>query len=175
VKKREDETIDIRALLNKAYQYWPLFALSLFLSLGYAYLYIRYYTEPQYNILSTILIKPNEKKSGFQEIDLFRQDKKKANEMAILKSYEIAYKTLQQLEFNVSYFHKGQVRDVELYQSAPFKVIIDTSFKSQAFNIPVFINIISSNDYKLTIGKAGELKQTFSLENLLSWRIYISL
>jgi tyrosine-protein kinase Etk/Wzc len=172
VKKREDELIDIKALLSKAYQYWPLFALSLFLSLGYAYLYIRYYTEPHYNVVTTILIRPNEKISGFQEIDLFRQDKKKANEIAILKSYEMAYKTLQQLEFNVSYFHKGQVRDVELYQSAPFKVIIDTSFKRQAYNVPISINIISSNDYKLTIGKNTELKQTFSfgepviLENL---------
>ncbi|WP_028981491.1 GumC family protein [Sporocytophaga myxococcoides] len=172
MKKREDESIDIKALLSKAYQYWPLFALSLFLSLGYAYLYIRYYTEPHYNVVSTILIKPNEKISGFQEIDLFRQDKKKANEMAILKSYEIAYKTLLQLEFSVSYFHKGQVRDVELYQSTPFKVIIDTSFKKQAYNVPVFINIISSNDFKLAIGNAGELNQTFSfgepvkLENL---------
>lgn len=172
MKKREDETIDIKAFLSKVYQYWPLFALSLFLSLGYAYLYIRYYTEPRYNVVSTILIKPNEKISGFQEIDLFRQDKKKSNEMAILKSYEMAYKTLLQLEFNVSYFHKGQLRDVELYQSAPFKVIIDTSFKKQAYNIPIFINIISSNDYKLTIGKSAEIKQTFTfgdpvkLENL---------
>ncbi len=162
MKKREDETIDIKALLRKVFEYWPIFVLSLFLSLGYAYLYIRYYTEPQYNVFSTILIKPNEKMSGFQEIDLFRQDKKKANEMAILKSYEMAYKTLQQLEFNVSYFHKGQVRDVELYQSTPFKVIIDTSFKKQAFNVPIYINIISSNDYKLTIGKTTELKQVFT-------------
>lgn len=74
----------------------------------------------------------------------------------------MAYKTLQQLEFNVSYFHKGQVRDVELYQSVPFKVILDTSFKKQAYNIPISINIISSNDYKLTFGKSAELKQTFS-------------
>jgi len=162
VKKRDYESIDIKAILSKAYQYWPLFALCLFLSLGCAYLYIRYYTEPQYNVFTTILIKPNEKISGFQEIDLFRQDKKRANEMAILKSYEMAYKTLQQLEFNVSYFHKGQVRDMELYNSTPFKVIVDTSFKEQPYNVPVSINIISSNDYKLTIGKSKEIQQTFT-------------
>ena len=162
MKKRDYESIDIKAILSKAYQYWPLFALCLFLSLGCAYLYIRYYTEPQYNVFTTILIKPNEKISGFQEIDLFRQDKKRANEMAILKSYEMAYKTLQQLEFNVSYFHKGQVRDMELYNSTPFKVIVDTSFKEQPYNVPVSINIISSNDYKLTIGKSKEIQQTFT-------------
>jgi len=162
VKKREDELIDIKALLSRAFQYWPLFALSLFLSLGYAYLYIRYYTEPYYNVFTTILIKPNEKISGFQEIDLFRQDKKKANEIAILKSYEMAYKTLQQLEFNVSYFHKGQVRDMEIYNSTPFKVIVDTTFKKQAYNVPIAINFITSNDFKLTIGKSEEIQQTFS-------------
>ena len=162
MKKREDELIDIKALLSRAFQYWPLFALSLFLSLGYAYLYIRYYTEPYYNVFTTILIKPNEKISGFQEIDLFRQDKKKANEIAILKSYEMAYKTLQQLEFNVSYFHKGQVRDMEIYNSTPFKVIVDTTFKKQAYNVPIAINFITSNDFKLTIGKSEEIQQTFS-------------
>jgi capsular exopolysaccharide synthesis family protein len=89
------------------------------------------------------------------ELSRVRNRRRKAvveNEISILKSYSMARKTLEELDFNVTYIEKGRrnIAERQLYTSSPFLVISDTSYPK----IPIGtydIVILSKEKFKISI------------------------
>ncbi len=72
------------------------------------------------------------------------------NQIGILTSYSLTRKTLERLNYQVSYFDKGRINDVEIFEDCPFRVILD-SIKTEKYKEKIFITIVSENEVKLEI------------------------
>jgi len=103
------------------------------------------------------------------------------NEIGILTSFTLSYRAIRDLDFEISYFSDEGLINTEMYHSAPFEVIMDTS-TAQAVGMKFNIEILNINEY--SIEAEGELikKYSFSttkyddaeLENV-NWKKYLPL
>jgi len=123
-----DETINIRAEIEKYLIHWKWFVLGGILVLTLAFLYLRYAT-PQYNVSAVILIK-DDKKSGvsaelaaFEDLGVLGGSSQNIdNEIEIIKSRKIFGDVIKNLELNISYFTQGRIKESEVYINTPIKV-----------------------------------------------------
>jgi len=156
-----EETIDIKKYIFKILGNWYWFVITSIIALSVAY-FVNRYSDRIFQISSSVLILEtgggsysNEMIQGF---DLFKQGTNIVNQKGILKSFDFQKKVLDELDFGVSYFSVGRINDPELYQPAKLKVVLDTNHY-QAFNIPVYINILSTEEYEIHIEDKIEEKR----------------
>ncbi|MBS3776489.1 MAG: polysaccharide biosynthesis tyrosine autokinase [Bacteroidales bacterium] len=71
--------------------------------------------------------------------------------MELLKSHQLLNKTLEKLDFEISYHKEGRFYDQEIYRSAPFRVVHEQS--PALYTHPVYIELLSAKRYKLTIDR----------------------
>ncbi|MBF9253259.1 polysaccharide biosynthesis tyrosine autokinase [Pontibacter sp. 172403-2] len=152
--EEEDEQIDLKAMLLKYLRYWYLFAISVALALGLAFLYLRY-TTPQYIIKSKILIRDDEKGadllggSALSDLDIFKSTKNVDNEIEVLNAVSLMQRVLAELSLNTSYYKPGRVHDVELYgRDLPLKVIVGR-LDSTAYDKEIILHIKDNNSFVL--------------------------
>jgi len=156
-----EDNIDIRRFLIKIITNWPIFVLSLGIAYSIAYL-INRYTEPQYSVNTTVLV--NEEKKTTAELlvaiyDKFGPRKNIDNEISILKSYGLARKSLSELDFSISYYVIGRVRESQIYKSNVFNVELDSIRPTKKY-YPVYITVLDEDHYIIEIDKDFKIKKT---------------
>lgn len=146
----DEETIDLRRIFNYFLGNLHWFILSVFLALVVAFLFNRYTTKI-YNISTTVLIEDDKKNSPWlsstgpgmditQGFGLFPSLQNFENQTIIIKSYSQVRRTIEKLNFEVSYFGQGRVVSREIYKQAPFEVIFSKN-KPQPQNLEFDISI----------------------------------
>lgn len=107
--------------------YWPLFLITLALSLSTAFLYLRY-TPPLYLSNGKVLLKDD--KSGasaskvLDELNIYDKEISVENEIDILRSLPIMESVVKDLHLYTQVYMNGQVRDDELYgKGSPIQLI----------------------------------------------------
>ena len=148
------EEIDIKGILIKYLNYWYLFLLGILVSVGTAFLYLRY-SVPLYSVSSTLLVKDYQNNpdvfgnAAFHDIELFNTFKNIKNEIYVLKSQRLMRETLAELEMNTSFYVEGKVKTSELYgNSLPIKIFVH-SLKPDGFYKFVKFQIIGNNKFEL--------------------------
>jgi tyrosine-protein kinase Etk/Wzc len=149
----QDESINIRSVLNKLMGYWYVFAISLIIFCLGAY-FIIYYSQPKYKVGTTVLVRDDANSSMGAEniiegLELFSGKKNIENEIGILRSYSTLRQVINELNFVVTYYKEGHIKKVERYKDAPFKVIVDTEFP-QAVDLTIMVTILNEKFYILT-------------------------
>jgi tyrosine-protein kinase Etk/Wzc len=150
-KKREElkeDSIDFLGLLNKFISKWYYFAIGLILAYLGAKFYIFYYTQPIYRVSTTLLTKDQSNAIRVLGGAGVGGERTLANEVGVIKSFDMIMKVIAELDFDVSYFHSGNVKTRELYKENPYKVVLDTS-SFQISNVPFFITFLSQNKFRL--------------------------
>jgi len=117
----ENDTINIRTEIEKYLRHWKWFFLGIIISLGVAFLYLRYST-PQYSASASIMIKDNQKSGISAELAAFEDlgiigggsANNPENEIEILKSRKIIGNVVDSLHLGVSYFISGRVIESEV-------------------------------------------------------------
>ena len=150
----ENEKIDLKNLLGRFFIFWKLILLSSITFLLIGIIYIRY-TSKIYKSSTTLLIKEESNSSLgaenlFDGIDLFGGQKNIKNEIGILKSFTLTKKTLEQINFRISYFHDGKLKSEEIYKKSPFYVELSPS-KNTVINQEFHIKILSENEFNISI------------------------
>ncbi len=84
------------------------------------------------------------------------------NEIGILTSFSLSYRAIQDLDFEISYFVDEGLISKELYRSAPFEVIMDTS-EAQAVGLKYEVDILSKSEYSLYA--EGELVRKYNFSS----------
>ena len=162
----QEDTIDIKKFLFKILTNWYWFVLTIFIALSFAY-FINKYTDPTYSVNASILIrdKSNSFNSGvdniMSELGVFRRVRRKnvENEIGILNSYTLARRTIEKLNFKISYFGIGRIRQPEKYgDETPFKVITDSS-KNNLTGYPIYVTILSNKKYHLRIDNNSQIEK----------------
>jgi uncharacterized protein involved in exopolysaccharide biosynthesis len=146
----KEESIDYKALFFKFYRYWYFFALAIFIFFIIAFLFNKY-TEPIYKVNTTVLIQEDKSSMDPQSLlgfGLMGNQQNLENEIGILQSYSLTYRTLKGLDFGISYYIEENFITKELYHISPFDVIIDTAHL-QPVNLKFFITILSDKKFKI--------------------------
>ncbi|MDX2305231.1 MAG: polysaccharide biosynthesis tyrosine autokinase [Microscillaceae bacterium] len=149
----ENDSINLGLLFFKIRKNWWLFMLAVPLFISLAYLYSRS-LERVYRYKSSILLSP--KKSGAPRIDVIldiSELERKVNtddEIGVITSYDMIRKTINELDFGISYHTGTEYGKNEHYGRFPFKVTIDST-RLQMTDVPIFVNILSDKTYELIV------------------------
>ncbi len=162
---QQDETLDLKKYLYMMMANWYWFLISLTLSLTVAYLVTRY-TKPVYRVSSSLMIQEDERGRGLSSyenlipgMEIFRNQKKVLNELEILRSYSLASKTLNELDFNITYVGVGRsgIKESYLYKASPFYVELDTL--PCVTGHEVYVNPLDQKYYMLTIDENYDIRK----------------
>ena len=153
----QDSVIQIRDLMDKYTYHWKWFLFSLFLALGLAFTYLRF-ANAIYEVSAAILINEdqstglNTELSAFQDIGLITGPKTSIiNEIGVLKSKSLMRKVIKEMDLNITYFHKKNFKNIELYKnSTPFKMnFVDTDSANILLDTSLIVAPESKKSYVL--------------------------
>ncbi|NQU35784.1 MAG: hypothetical protein HQ521_21355, partial [Bacteroidetes bacterium] len=160
--QQHEESIDIKALFFKFVRYWYLFALTVFVAIVVAFLFNKY-TTPVYEVNTTVLVKDDkgsmDPSAMLGGLGLSNNQQNVENEIGILTSFSLSYRAIHELDFEIAYFSDDGLINKEMYQTAPFEVIIDTSV-AQAVGLKFNLKFLNSSEY--TIEAEGELIRKYN-------------
>jgi len=120
----EEESIQIKEILQKYLRYWPWFVLAIFLCIGLGYTYLRY---------APIIYKSQAKikiVDESQEADIASSARSLfsgkstiilENEIEILKSYRILSQVVNELHLDISFYEVGNVKTRRIW-APPFEI-----------------------------------------------------
>lgn len=155
-----DEEIDVKKYFVLVLKRWRWFIISLVACVALAL----FLTKSVHYTFTSIQIKDLSQSGGvdniLQQLGTNRSSNSKnlETELVILQSLDLTKKTLQQLEFDVSYYHKAGFRNKELYKEAPFVINLDVSH-SQTYYTPVKIKILNEEQFEIEVeGGADSLQ-----------------
>lgn len=143
----KEKELDYFIIVQLLRMRWYIFALAIFASMAVAYMYLRYST-PVYSVSARVFIKDESNgalggKKFLEGMELTDSYSNLQNEMIFLTSGTVVQKTLDNLNFDYSYFSVGSIKDAEMYKSSFFKIQPD-SLTPQLVN--AFIYIIPQTD-----------------------------
>ena len=111
-RQEEEETINIRELLEKYMYHWKWFVLGVLVFGMSAFLYLRY-TQPNYSATATLLIEEDTKGSVpsemaiFEDLGVFGSSSSLENEIEVLKSRRILGSVIDELDLLKEYLSIG--------------------------------------------------------------------
>ncbi|WP_272607762.1 GumC family protein [Robiginitalea sp. SP8] len=130
-----NNTFDLKKLIGKYLRYWPWFLITLILSIGLGYLYMRYAPITYQSVAKIELLHDTEKMDISSEaLAVLGQASSfnLENEIEVLRSYRILRQVVETLNLDISYFVMGQVKTTEIW-NPPFavtKIIAEDSLTS---------------------------------------------
>lgn len=152
----KDETIDVKAIVQRYIQYWKYFVLSVIIILGATFFFNRY-AKLVYKAKTAVLLKDDNKSRSIgnefiQSLSIFNSKTNIYNEIEVIKSFDLIKQVIKELNYNVKYFRYTEKtkRELEMYKESPFVVVMDTSHY-QLVNRPFNIKILSDDKYELTL------------------------
>ena len=159
----ENDSLNILEEIKKYLRHWKLFLLMVSISLGVAFLKLRY-SQPIYSVSSSILIKDNKNAGISTELAAFEDlgivggisANNPDNEIEILKSRNILGKVIDSLQLNVSYFTEGRVSTSERYKEDSPIFFIQTAVFNKTNSNTFIVKIVDSINYEF-VGIDGDL------------------
>nr|MDA3930495.1 Wzz/FepE/Etk N-terminal domain-containing protein [Prolixibacteraceae bacterium] len=166
---QEEETIDLRKLFNYFIGNIHWFILSVVFALGIAYLVNRYTTKI-YNISTTVLISDDTKGTPFGSnmggsldmlsgFGMYPSAENFENQSIILQSYSQIRRTIEKLDFEISYYNQGRIAQREIYYEAPFEIIF---FKESPQILGAKFSVSIHNDGTINIKIEEEDKTVYN-------------
>jgi tyrosine-protein kinase Etk/Wzc len=160
----QEAGIDVSQLLRRAVRHWYLFLLLPTITAALAWAYLRYQV-PVYEIKSTILIKDEKNKQGISATDLISKEfglsgtkKMLVDESKIMTSFTVIEKVVRDLKLDRIVYHRGALKDMELYENDSPIVIDSFSLKDSTKSFKASLDILDKDKFTLTTSD-GE-KQT---------------
>ncbi|WP_116107083.1 GumC family protein [Lewinella sp. IMCC34191] len=119
--------LDIEALLNRMLRNWYWFVLAIAACLALAWLHLRY-TTPVYQAQTSMLIEEKSGSGGLSKEVIaselgFENSYKIDNEIYMLRSKYLMERVVNLLGLDVSFYHQGSVRNVEIYKPEHFGLV----------------------------------------------------
>ncbi|HEX8040034.1 MAG TPA: capsular biosynthesis protein, partial [Chryseosolibacter sp.] len=141
--------IDYKRVMYRALRYWYWIVLSLCVAFVVAYLHNRYATRI-YPVNASVIVKEADDISGAELIynnPLLNPKRNYLNETYILKSFPLLQKVVEDLNFDVAFYRKGNILTTESYDELPVDVvpIREKSSGSASF----YFHISDKNSFEL--------------------------
>lgn len=157
---QEEQIFDFRKLFARILRNWYWIVLSIFAGIAAA-TWINRYTQPRYSASATLIINDERKSTAellINALDRFNARRNVENEIAIIKSYRMAYKAISELNFSIFYYEKGNIRQSLMYKHVPFQVVLQKKGINTPVS-PVNITLISEKEYEVMHEAGGKSKK----------------
>jgi capsular exopolysaccharide synthesis family protein len=155
---------DLRFFLRIVSKNWYLVVVAVVLSAALSYLYS--YKLPEVHGASTqILLKDKEvfnyQSQIYQNIGYYAAYGDIVNQKRVLTSYDMIDRTLDKLDFDISYYVRGRLKTTEKYHELPFEVDVKLLDKN-LYEKPIDLKIIDTENFTITYdgGKEGRIPRT---------------
>ena len=131
----QESAFNIKAMFAMVVLNWQWFALSVFVCLCLALVYLRY-KSPVYQVATKILIKDdgnkqprsgNQMLANMQDLGFISNSNGIDNEVEILHSHILAREAVKDLKLYTEYKLKGRIKDQLIYNTQPINVDLDTA------------------------------------------------
>lgn len=126
---QEEESINLKQIIQDYLSYWKWFVLSVILALIGGVFYLKY-TQKQYQVTAKILLNDKDKVSGelaaLTENTPFlsNTNSEVGDQIEVLKSRRLITKVVTYNNLNISYFNKGKIAEFEIAEAeAPIKLM----------------------------------------------------
>ena len=151
----EEKALEIRYVVAKYIRYWPWYALFIFLFVTGTYVFHRY-TVDEFEVSGSIVIKNNNTPEAkiLDRSNIFNQGINLENDILRLRSKNLAHLALQKVHFDVEYYAKTNIKDIELYDRSPIRIQVDWDHL-QVTETPVELEILSENNFRLSQAQGG--------------------
>lgn len=150
----QNNTFDSKRKFFRYLHKWYWFALSMFIGLFLSF-FFNTYMQSKYNIYSSIIFDSNE--SGSTKLNLTASSTSDnrvkivdQNHAAVLKSFMLNQKVLENFGWNVTWYQESLLYDKDLYGIEPFKVSLLPD-KLNFTGMPIYIRKISDTEFEVNI------------------------
>ncbi|MDN3204680.1 GumC family protein [Algoriphagus sediminis] len=145
----EEKALEIRYVVAKYLRFWPWYVLFIFVFFVGTFLFHRY-TVDEFEVNGSMVIKTNDSPESkiFDRSNIFSTGLNLQNDIARLKSKNLALNALEKVHFDVEYFAKTNIKAIELYDRSPIRVEVDWEHL-QITDTPIEVQILSDDTYKL--------------------------
>lgn len=155
---KTDGFSDVRRIIRLVIKHWYYFVIFLPLAVGVVELYHRY-TPEVYRASITMLFKIDSDRSLSQSslmegFGLSPEMRSVENQSFIIRSNKMVRRAVDLLDFGVSYYRQGHLKDSELYGNLPFEIRFDSAHV-QILNTPVYLEFLQNGKIKVTIKSEG--------------------
>lgn len=148
MSQNQNNINDLKGILYPFLSKWYLFVIGFIISISIAKLYLRY-QENIYTVFTTMHLKAyTNSYRTLGGLELFNNSNNIGDEIQLIKSFDMISKVIDNLDFDVSYYHKGDVRTQEYYKDSPFRVVLDTS-SFQTAGVPFTFTFLGGNRYRI--------------------------
>ncbi len=161
--KGKQDVIDYIKLFFLMLSNWYWFVLALTLMLTIAWLYNRY-TIPTWQVTASVLIEDDRNNQSLTGPDQLLRGfglrpgiQNLNNQLHILSSRSIIDQTLNELPFNIEYYHRGLVNKVALYPESPI-VIYAESLDRFPEDVEFKFKLEDNNTFSLSANSKGKFK-----------------
>jgi capsular exopolysaccharide synthesis family protein len=139
---------------------WKWFVFSCIISIGLAFVYLRY-TTPEYSASAKIML-VDDNNSGspasavLKGLNQFQdsENKQVRDEIEVLKSTTVMENVIKKLSINIQYFVQGRINETELFVNPPIKI-----------NFIAPDSIIYSSKFSFNLKVISDTKFDFIVEN----------
>jgi len=152
----KEETINIAQLLRLLLKRWYVFVIAVPIFVGLGVLYLMK-TPKTYKTGASLMIEQGGPSLGrgqtFSEgISFIPLTDNIVDEIAYLRSYSLINQVVERLNFEVKYFEKSGLKEIEHFEDPtfPFTVNIDYSHP-QMSNVQYFVEILNESQYSISI------------------------
>lgn len=151
----EEKALEIRYVIAKYIRYWPWYILFTFLFVTATFLFHRY-TVDEFEVTGSLVIKNSSTPESriLDRSNIFNAGINLENDILRLRSKNMAREALDKLHFDVEYFAKTNIKDIELYDRSPVRIDVDWNHL-QVTEIPVELEILSEKTFKLMPAELG--------------------
>lgn len=156
IQAQEEETLNLRQIIEKYTQYWQWIVLSLVVFVSAAFLILRY-SSPVFQTNAKILVEDSKDQnmntsnlSIFKDLGILSNTSNIENEIEIIKSRSLAGKVATQLNLQTTYYDnnsKTGIKNSEIYLNTPIQLVILDSIK---INKPIEFSIHLENTKEAT-------------------------
>ncbi|QYH38026.1 polysaccharide biosynthesis tyrosine autokinase [Algoriphagus sp. NBT04N3] len=145
----EEKALEIRYVVAKYIRYWPWYVLFTMIFLIATFLFHRY-TVDEYEVTGSMVIKTNTSPEAriMDRSNIFNSGVNLENDILRLRSKNLAREALKKLHFDVEYFAKTNIKDIELYDRSPIRIDVDWGHL-QVTDTQVELQILSDENFKL--------------------------
>ncbi len=151
----EEKALEIRYVIAKYIRYWPWYILFTILFLTGTFLFHRY-TVDEFQVTGSLVIKNSSTPESriLDRSNIFNAGVNLENDILRLRSKNMARIAMDKLHFDVEYFAKTNIKDIELYDRSPVRINVDWNHL-QVTDAPVEIEILSETTFRLLPAEAG--------------------
>ena len=122
----EEKALEIQYVIAKYIRYWPWYALFVILFVAGTFLFHRY-TVDEFEVTGSLVIKNSSSPESkiMDRSNIFSSGVNLENDILRLRSKNMAREALSKLHFDVEYYAKTNIKDIELYDRSPVRVDVD--------------------------------------------------